>query len=52
MLPEKPSKIGGNIPFSKGLIFKIFENIIAEQMKKLPGTGLQQQGQAQQQQLS
>jgi DNA-binding Lrp family transcriptional regulator len=32
---EKPSKIGGNIPFSKGLLFRIFENISSEQMEKI-----------------
>jgi hypothetical protein len=32
---QKPSKIGGNIPFSKGLLFRIFDNISEELMDKI-----------------
>jgi len=32
---EKPSKTGGNIPFSKGLISKIFDNLTDKQMDKI-----------------
>lgn len=31
----KPSKIGGNIPFSKGLIFRVFDNLTEELMDKI-----------------
>lgn len=32
---HKPSKIGGNIPFSKGLIFRVFDNLTEELMDKI-----------------